>query len=158
LQAEVQGIFNWEGAAPVQRLRQQLARQTRSYQVDQTIGSLAQLLDSSNVEMPDSGSMTETFPQELERDRIRRGAEDQHLELGPVVQVLGTVQRPEGELAQPLAEPDALLQDPSRQGLPAGTHIRVVLGPAVGAERRSQNPVVPRKAGVGRTPMGARSS
>jgi hypothetical protein len=148
LQAEVQGVFNWEGATPLQRLRKQLARQTRSYQVDQTIGSLAQLLDRGNIEMPDSGSMTETFPQELERDGIGGGAEDQHLELGPVVQVLGTVQRPEGELAQPLAEPDPLLQDPPRQGLPAGTHVRIVLGPAVGTERRSQNPVVPRVACV----------
>jgi hypothetical protein len=66
LEAEVQSVFHWHRATPVQRLGQQLARQTLGHQVDQPVGSLAQLVDSGNVEMADSGSMAEALAQEVE--------------------------------------------------------------------------------------------
>jgi hypothetical protein len=63
LQAEIQGFAQRQSAAPGQRLRQQLAREELGDDVDQSIVSLAQLMDRSDIRMLDSDCVTAALPE-----------------------------------------------------------------------------------------------
>ena len=96
LQAEIQGLRARQGAPPVERLRQQFAREALGHRVDQPIVSLAQLMDRGDIRMLDLDRVPEALPQQGECDRIGgSGAQEQDGDLDPG-RVFGTVVRSDG--------------------------------------------------------------
>src|SRR5439155_24080548 len=106
-------------------LRQQLAREGLAHHVDQPIVSLAQFMDRSNIRMLDLDRVAAALPQQSECTRVGRCvAEEDDRDLEPG-RVLGTVERSEGGVPQPLPDADPGTEGPAHQaGLAAGTSAR----------------------------------
>jgi len=72
LEAQVQGFSLWQGASPGERLREQLAPEALSNNVDQPIIGLPQVMYRSDIRVLDLDRLADALPQHGERERERR--------------------------------------------------------------------------------------